>query len=267
MVWITADLAAYLLHTTTVELTAPIRSDHIMIVARFDIHTLVDAMPPEVLNAHYVRAAYLNTIDLDALWDTSQSTVMTAAYAHIPCLKTGGRPQPHDEERLRAKTGDLGRIIRMMRTVFVAQSDDNLRLRARDRLRQWYAANGDDLDLAPLPTLTVTPDKWDIWRCDLQRKRRTSRLLHRQYLDDHKQQLIQERILRRNANFMTNTRQTIQSLPETTSGRVVLDHLIVEDDTNGLYVKGDTIDIKQRVRQYFYETFHAERARQPLEGR
>ena len=63
------------------------------------------------------------------------------------CAHQDGREaQSHGEERLRVKTGDLGRITRMVRTVFVPQSDDNLRLRARDRLRQWYAANGDDLD-------------------------------------------------------------------------------------------------------------------------
>ncbi|KAF9936594.1 hypothetical protein BGZ70_006768, partial [Mortierella alpina] len=53
---------------------------------------------------HYTTTtAHLNTIDLDALWDTSLS-VMSTAYAHIPWFKTGGRPQPHGEEHLRAKS-------------------------------------------------------------------------------------------------------------------------------------------------------------------
>ncbi|KAF9176230.1 hypothetical protein BGZ50_001306, partial [Haplosporangium sp. Z 11] len=211
----------------------------------------------------------LVTLPLDSVWETLQSTVMSAAYAHLPCTKTGGSPRPRGEANLRARISDLGHIIKLIRTTFTDTQPANTALKQKTwtEMQEWYWANRDELGLGPIPRAHDDQHTWQAWTETLQQQWSVSRLLHRDYLKAHRQQIINSHIDRRNARFETHTRQTIKSILDVTNGRVHLDHLIVEDDPGGLYVTDDPVDIKRRVRQYFCDTFHAERVCQPLEGR
>ncbi|KAG0046153.1 hypothetical protein BGZ90_008269, partial [Linnemannia elongata] len=78
----------------------------------------------------------------------------------------------------------------------------------------------------------------------------------------------------RDLRFQTHTRQTIRGILDIATGRVNLDHLIVDDDSNNpdaagntspvTYVIDDPCEIKSQVRQYFRDTFHKARPTQPL---
>ncbi|KAG0347487.1 hypothetical protein BGZ54_004895 [Gamsiella multidivaricata] len=59
----------------------------------------------EILNGDpkttFATPELLATVPLDPVWDRFHSIVMSAAYAHLPCVKTGGVPQPRrDADRL-----------------------------------------------------------------------------------------------------------------------------------------------------------------------
>ncbi|KAG0195387.1 hypothetical protein BGX33_003452, partial [Mortierella sp. NVP41] len=63
--------------------------------------------------------AYLSTFPLDRVWKALREIVMSSAYAHLPCAKTGGMPPlPDGEGRFRAQISDLGNIIRSTREAF-----------------------------------------------------------------------------------------------------------------------------------------------------
>ncbi|KAG0345495.1 hypothetical protein BGZ54_005549, partial [Gamsiella multidivaricata] len=197
----------------------------------------------------YASPELLQTLPLDPVWDRFHSIVMSAAYAHLPSVKTGGVPQPRrDEDRLQAKTSDLGYIIRSVRSAFIDQhvSDDALKNLTRREIHKWYAANGAELGLGPIPDANDNPARWEAWLETVKTTWRAARLAHREYLNAHRQMIINDHIDRRDINFEARTRQTIRSILEVSSGRIHLDHLVVENDDAGLYVTDDPTEIKQR---------------------
>ncbi|KAI7815879.1 Endonuclease/exonuclease/phosphatase [Gamsiella multidivaricata] len=56
MVWVSNDLAGFLLEVKSSHLVAPIRSDHALVAATFDVHTLVSPTPHHIQSAHCVKS-------------------------------------------------------------------------------------------------------------------------------------------------------------------------------------------------------------------
>ncbi|KAF9114782.1 hypothetical protein BGX27_009904, partial [Mortierella sp. AM989] len=281
MLWASPDLASFLLDVKSTTLTPPIRSDHALIATTFDIHTLVSPTPHTILRSHRVRGkkilidkaedgniglddifsddpsafiaspTLLANLPLDKVWDNFHSIVMSAAFAHLPCYKTGGDPPPpQGEARLKAKTSDLGYIIKSTRETFIKtySTDTMLKRQVHQKIQKWQDVNGQELNIDPVPAIEEPADVWQQWMESVKEQWRAARILHQQYSNERRQQIINEHIDRRDIRFGTHTRETIRSILEISSGRVVLDHLVVEDGPDGLYVIDDPGEIKQRVR-------------------
>ncbi|KAF9319495.1 hypothetical protein BG006_002975 [Podila minutissima] len=67
----------------------------------------------------------------------------------------------------------------------------------------------------------------------------------------------------RNSRFQTNTRQTIL---DKTRGKVVLDHLMLDDVSGQPYVTDDAVTGKAEVLRYFTDVWHAPRNCEPLQA-
>ncbi|KAF9271214.1 hypothetical protein BGZ74_006336 [Mortierella antarctica] len=73
----------------------------------------------------------------------------------------------------------------------------------------------------------------------------------------------------RNSRFKTNTRRTIQTMMEKTPGKVVLDHLMLDDVSGQPYVTDDAVTVEAEVLRYITDVLapHNCEPRSPVLGR
>lgn len=179
---------------------------------------------------------YLKAVRLNHLWEVLRDTIISSAFKHLPSARTGGRPPPPDGEAfILSLIDDLGGIIRSVRVAFVDQqfADRNLKEETRSRISDWYRQNGAEMRLDVVPSVDGTVEEWKEWLGPVQRLWRQARLDHQEYFAANKQDIINAHIENRDLRFQTHTRQTIRGILEVFEGRVNLDHLIVDADSEG----------------------------------
>ncbi|KAF9082699.1 hypothetical protein BGX29_003679, partial [Mortierella sp. GBA35] len=193
--------------------------------------------------------AYLSIFPLDRVWKALREIVMSSAYAHLPCAKTGGMPPlPDGEGRFRAQISDLGNIIRSTREAFVTDPlpDMALRQATHRQIVRWYKSNGEEMGLTRVPSLDDPAEEWREWMSSVQTHWRQARLQHQDYFAANKQDIINAHIENRDSRFQTHTKATLRSILDEFTGRVNLDHLIVDDDSAEPCVIDDPKEIKDR---------------------
>jgi hypothetical protein len=235
---------------------------------KFEDLGIKDLVQPE-MNTDIIPQHRLNTIPIDHLWEVFSEIIMSSAYKNLPTVKIGGSAvKKGTKETTQYKISKLGYVIYTAKTHFKNSSNilDNDKQRVYEQIIGWYKENEENLQLSRVPSIDDSSIRWDEWIQQIQTHWRELRIMNQDSVRAKKQKTIQECIERRNNNFATKTRQTIKSILEIASNRVVLDHLVVEDDPAGIYVTDDPATIKTKVRNYFND-YHAERVCKPLEGR